>query len=105
MIETTDLGDGMVKTDVTVSFSPNAEKLTDLTIGIVGVSTTFVGNVYLDDIKLSQYNAAADFVDITSVPQAGTVADTSKMPATVTLSDANATTETKALYAISYRTF
>ena len=99
VIETTDLGDGTVKADVIVSFSPNAEKLTDLTLGIVGVSTTFVGNVYLDDIRLSQYNAAADFVDITSVPQAGTVADTSKMPATVTLSDADATTETKALYA------
>lgn len=40
-IETSDLGDGYKKAVVTVKFSPNTAKITDLTIGTVGVSTAF----------------------------------------------------------------
>lgn len=40
-IETSDLGDGYKKAVVTVKFSPNTAKITDLMIGTVGVSTAF----------------------------------------------------------------
>lgn len=76
-IETTDLDNGMKKAVVTVRFTPNAEKITELTIGTVGVSTSFAGNVYIDNITFSQYDAAADFVDITSTVGEATVANTS----------------------------
>lgn len=98
-MEVSDLEDGMKKAVVTVKFSPNTASLTDLIIGIVGVNTSFIGDVYLDNIVLSQYDSNADFVEITSIPGAGTVANTSAMPTEVTLSDADATDTTKALYA------
>ena len=87
------------KASVTIKFTPSAEKITDLTLGIVGVNTEFVGSVYLDNITLSQYDAASDFTEITAVPGAGSTADISKMPGAVTLSDAQATSQTRALYA------
>ena len=68
----------MKKAVITVSFSPNTAKITELVIGIVGVSTSFKGNVYMDNVVLSQYNEASDFVDITSVPGTGTKADRSE---------------------------
>lgn len=98
-MEASDLGDGMKKAVVTVKFSPNTAAMTDLTLGIVGVNTSFVGEVYIDNIVLSQYDSAADFVEITSVPGEGTIADISHMPGEVTLADVNATDTTKALYA------
>lgn len=98
-MEASDLGDGMKKAVVTVKFSPNGTAITDMTLGIVGVNTSFVGEVYIDNIVLSQYDSAADFVEITSVPGAGTTADISHMPGEVTLADVNATDTTKALYA------
>ncbi len=96
--EISDLGNGMKKAAVTVSFSPNAAKITELTIGIVGVSTSFKGNVYLDNIMLSQYNEASDFIDITSKAGEGTKADISAMPDKISLVDKDASDSVKALY-------
>ena len=100
VIETTDLGDGMKKASVTIKFSPNTAKITDLTLGTVGVSTAFKGAVYIDNVKLSQYDAGADFVEITSTPdnENATKADISAMKTTVSLADTNATKEALALY-------
>lgn len=97
--EATDLGNGYMKAEVTIKFSPNSAPITDITIGTVGVNTAFKGSIYLDDITLSQYNAAADFVDITVVPSEGVQADISKMPTKVALADGEASPETAALYA------
>lgn len=96
--EVSDLGNGMKKAVITVSFSPNTAKITELVIGIVGVSTSFKGNVYMDNVVLSQYNEASDFVDITSVPGTGTKADTSAMSGEVSLADSQAKDSVKALY-------
>ena len=94
------LADGMIHAKVQVKFSPTDKGLADLTIGFVGVNTEFAGSVYVDNLTLSQYNAAGDFVKITAVPKAeGTQADTSMVPSKVRLSDANAGTSAKALYA------
>lgn len=94
-----DYTDGYKKAKVTIAFDPSSVKLTDMTIGTVGVNTSFKGDVYIDNITLSQYNASSDYTDITSkVSENGTQADTSKMPDKVTLSDKNASSQTKALY-------
>lgn len=97
-VEGTDIGNGMKKATVSIKFQPNEAKMTDITLGIVGVNTSFQGSVYLDNIVLSQYDSSADFVDITSTPGAGSKADTSKMPGDVVLADADATATTKSLY-------
>lgn len=97
-VEGTDIGNGMKKATVSIKFQPNKAKMTDLTLGIVGVNTSFKESVYLDNIVLSQYDSSADFVDITSTPGAGSKADTSKMPGDVILADADATATTKSLY-------
>lgn len=101
-IEVTGESDGMKTATVTVKFSPTSEKkITDITLGTVGVSTAFVGNVYIDNIKLSQYNASGDFVEITKTPdnENKTVAKTDNMATEVTVVDKDATTEAKALFA------
>ncbi len=96
--EISDAGEGMKRAAVTVSFSPNTESITDITIGIVGDSTSFKGNVYIDNITLLQYDESSDFIDITSVPGEGTKADTSQMPSEINLADKDASNSTKALY-------
>lgn len=94
-----DYTDDYKKAKVTIAFDPSSVKLTDMTIGTVGVNTSFKGDVYIDNITLSQYNASGDYTDITSTPSENyTKADISKMPDQVTLSDKNASSETKALY-------
>lgn len=101
--ETTDLGNGMMKATITAKFSPSTEKIAGITIGTVGVNTNYVGSVYIDNITLSQYDASADFVEITSVAdndKARTEAvDTEGMATTVSLADKDASAATKALYA------
>ncbi len=94
------LADGMIRAKVQVKFSPTDKGLADLTIGFVGVNTEFVGSVYVDNITLSQYNAAGDYVKVTATPNAdGTQADISHAPTQVRLSDANAGASATALYA------
>lgn len=94
-----DYTDGYKKATVTIAFDPSSVKLTDMTIGTVGVNTSFKGDVYIDNITLSQYNASSDYTDITSeVSKDYTKADTTNMPSTITLSDKNATSQAKALY-------
>ena len=91
--------DGYKKATVTIAFDPSSVMLTDMTIGTVGVNTSFKGDVYIDNITLSQYNSSSDYTDITSQPSENyTKADTTNMPSTITLSDKNATSQTKALY-------
>ena len=94
------LSDGMIRAKVQVKFSPTDKGLADLTIGFVGVNTEFVGSVYVDNITLSQYSAAGDYVKITMTPNAdGTQADISHAPTQVRLSDADAGASATALYA------
>lgn len=58
-----------------------------------------MGSVYLDNLTLSQYNAAGDYTEITETAGEAVLADTSSMPEEVTLSDVNASGSAKALYA------
>ena len=94
-----DIGDGLKKATVTMGFTPTDKPLTDVTIGIIGSSTSFKGNVYLDNLVLSQADTTKDFVEITETPGAGSPADLSQMPSSVRVSDANAADSAKALAA------
>lgn len=94
-----DIGDGLKKVTVTMGFTPTDKPLTDVTIGIIGSSTSFKGNVYLDNLVLSQADTTKDFVEITETPGAGSPVDLSRMPSSVRVSDANAADSAKALAA------
>ena len=90
--------DGSMKATVTIKFTPDSNKIDDLTIGTVGNSTDFKGDVYIDNITLSQEDPTKDFVEITQTPdQSGDQADISAMPAKVNLVDEKATASTLAL--------
>lgn len=96
------LDGGLTKATVTVKFTPNENLLDELTIGTVGVNTDFVGNVFVDNIKLSQYDPSADFVEIKITADNAKAKETSvnsdRMDTTVSLADQNATPSTLALY-------
>lgn len=94
-----DIGDGLKKVTVTMGFTPTDKPLRDVTIGIIGSSTSFKGNVYLDNLVLSQADTTKDFVEITETPGAGSPADLSQMPSSVRVSDANAADSARALAA------
>ena len=92
-----DLGNGLHKVTVTMGFSPTETPLKDLTIGLIGVNSSFVGDVYLDNLVLSQKNEAGDFVKITSKAGEGTQADISKAAATIKVTDSKLDKSAKAL--------
>ena len=93
------VGNGYKKGVAAVKFSPSATPFENLTLGLVGKNTTFAGSVYIDNIILSQYNAAGDYVTITSVPNGvGTQANVSGMATNVRLADGDATEEARRLY-------
>ena len=93
-----DLGNGMKKVTVTMGFSPSSTPLPNLTIGIIGCQTSFKGNVYLDNLVLSQKNEAEDFVKITATPGAGATADISNSISSIKMTDGNADDCAKALF-------
>ena len=69
--EAADAGNGYKKVTVTLGFSPSATPMDDLTIGLIGANSSFAGDVYLDNLILSQKDASGDFVTITATPNTG----------------------------------
>ena len=98
--EATDAGNGYKKVTITLGFSPSTTPLDDLTIGLIGVNSSFNGDVYLDNLILSQKDASGDFVKITTTPNAnGTQVAVVTTTKTLTMTDPKATDSAKALYA------
>ena len=98
--EATDAGNGYKKVTITLGFSPSTTPLEDLTIGLIGVNSSFEGDVYLDNLILSQKDASGDFVTITTTPNAnGTQAAVDTTTKTLTMTDPKAADSAKALYA------
>lgn len=98
--EATDAGNGYKKVTVTLGFSPSATPMDDLTIGLIGANSSFAGDVYLDNLILSQKDASGDFVTITATPNTdGTQAKTEATDKTLTMTDPDASNSAKALYA------
>lgn len=95
-----DAGNGYKKVTVTMGISPSTTPLKDVTIGLIGVSSNFVGDVYLDNLTLSQKDDSADYTKITSQPDAnGTQAVVKTTDKTLTMTDPDADDSAKALYA------
>lgn len=95
-----DAGNGYKKVTVTMDISPSTTPLKDVTIGLIGVSSNFVGDVYLDNLTLSQKDDSADYTKITSQPDAnGTQAVVKTTDKTLTMTDPDADDSAKALYA------
>lgn len=95
-----DAGNGYKKVTVTMDISPSTTPLKDVTIGLIGVSSDFVGDVYLDNLTLSQKDDSADYTKITSQPDAnGTQAVVKTTDKTLTMTDPDADDSAKALYA------
>ena len=88
-----------MKATVSVRFTPNENAIDQLTIGTIGVNASFVGNVYIDNIKLAQYDESGNYVKITETVQAGDQAGLDHMATSVKLVDSEATASTKALAA------
>ena len=98
--EAADAGNGYKKVTVTLGFSPSTTPMDDLTIGLIGSNSSFVGDVYLDNLTLSQKDASADFTEITVTPKAqGTQANVAVTGKTLTMTDPDASNSAKALYA------
>lgn len=98
--EATDAGNGYKKVTVTLGFSPSATPMDDLTIGLIGANSSFAGDVYLDNLILSQKDASGDFVTITATPNTdGTQAKPEATDKTLTMTDPDASNSAKALYA------
>ena len=98
--EAVDAGNGYKKVTVTMGFSPSTTPLKDVTIGFIGVNSSFKGDVYLDNLTLSQKDASADYTKITETANAdGTQANVAVTDKTLTMTDPNATASAKALYA------
>lgn len=94
-----DLGNGWSTAIVRGSFQPVALSASSLTIGIVGPYAN-LDCIFIDNVMFSQADASGEYVMITGkVTNKPAVADISKMATTVTLIDAQATDETKALAA------
>ncbi|MDO5519055.1 MAG: glycosyl hydrolase [bacterium] len=92
------LGNGMNTGIVKVTFKPNEEPLSSLTLGIIGQNTDFKGTVYIDDVTLAQADATENFVPITAkVKDTVDTADISDMVSSVKLVDGEATKETTVL--------
>lgn len=60
-----DTEDGLRKQTVTFSLIPSTVTMPDVTVGIVGTNTAFKGDVYLDNLTLSVYQAPDTSVDST----------------------------------------
>lgn len=98
--EAADAGNGYKKVTVTLGFSPSATPMDDLTIGLIGANSSFAGDVYLDNLILSQKDAGGDFVAITATPNTdGTQAKPEATGKTLTMTDPDASNSAKALYA------
>lgn len=98
--EAADAGNGYKKVTVTLGFSPSATPMDDLTIGLIGANSSFAGDVYLDNLILSQKDASGDFVTITATPNTdGTQAKTEATDKILTMTDPDASNSAKALYA------
>ena len=94
-----DLENGMKKDTISIGFSPTSKDLEAITIGVIGSSTAYKGDIYLDNLILSQYDAKGDFVEITSMVGEGTQASVENSFTSIKLSDSNANDSAKALFA------
>lgn len=97
-----DLGNGYKKVTVTLNIKPQDCTVNEITVGLIGVSTGAKGDIYLDNLTLSQYDDSGDYVSITSKADneaaKNTAVKAEGMETSVSLADKAAFDSTLALY-------
>lgn len=97
-----DIGNGLKKVKATVKFTPKDVSIDGITLSIIGSKTDYKGDIYLDNITISQEKVADIYVDKTAVPNPNKTKVQPSMlqvPNQVTLVDSKVTTKTADLYA------
>lgn len=90
---------GLKKVQVTLKFTSKDVDASSITIGIIGASTNYNGDIYIDNIKLSQEQVADKYVEKTTTTTTQNIIDVSDlMPSKVKLVDSSATSKTANLY-------
>lgn len=96
-----DVGNELKKAKVTIKFDSKDVDINSITIGIIGASTNYKGDIYIDNIKLSQEAVEDIYVNKTAVttPQDKVNIAGLEMSESVKLVDSEATETTADLYA------
>lgn len=97
----TDAGNGLKKAQVALKFTSQDVNAGSITIGIIGSNTDYKGNLYIDNIRLSQEQVADKYVKLTATttPQDKVEPKDLSIDPTVKLVDSSATDKTASLYA------
>ena len=100
LIELEDIEGGLKKAKVKVKFPSVNKDIENLTLAIVGVNTNYKGNIYIDNIEISQEKADGIYVDITEEIKTQSSINVSDLniPTEIKLVDEKATDETASLY-------
>ncbi|RII36464.1 mannanase [Clostridium chromiireducens] len=95
-----DIGGGLKKAHVTLKFTSKDVSANSIILGIIGSNTDYKGDIYIDNIKLSQEQVADKYVEKTSTTTQQNKIDVSNlMPSQVKLVDSSATSQVADLYA------
>lgn len=96
-----DLGNNLKKVKVTIEFTSMDVEINSIILSTVGVSTNYVGPIYIDNISFGQTSVENVYVIKSSKPISQSVIDVSDLnvDSLVRLVDKNSTDETAKLYA------
>ena len=98
-----DFDNGLKKVKVSIGFTKKDIKAKSVTLSIVGNSTDYKGNIYIDNIKFGQDESKTQYTLKTEVPKKQDKVSVTQiekyMPKTVKLVDGDATPATADLYA------
>ncbi|EKQ56491.1 MULTISPECIES: glycosyl hydrolase [unclassified Clostridium] len=97
-----DIGNGLKKVQVTLKLTSQDVQANSITLSIIGASTNYKGDIYVDNIKLSQEVADDVYVEKTATTTAQVKVEPGDLgdnrPSDVKLVDSCATSETADLY-------
>lgn len=100
LLELEDIEGGLKKAKVKVKFPSVNKEIESLTLAIIGVNTDYKGDIYIDNIELSQEKVESIYVEITEEIKEQTPVNVYNLsiPSKVKLVDEKATDETASLY-------
>ena len=100
LLELEDIEGGLKKATVKVKFPSVNKEIESLTLSIIGVNSNYKGDIYIDNIQLSQEKDESIYVDITEKIKSQTSIDVNNLDIfnKVKLVDEKAISETASLY-------
>ena len=95
-----DIGGGLKKARITVEFAGVNKEIDSLILAVIGVNSNYKGDIYIDNIELSQKEVDNIYVEITEEvkPQDSINVSDLDTPSEVKLVDEKVTDETSSLY-------